>query len=124
MLQKEMFVVIDLEKKILREMQYRMVRSFLDILILAQLREEPKSAYDVIAFIHKRFSILMSTGTVYSTLYSLQRNGLIKTHWAKRERSARVYTLTDRGAKTIQAFLKVNDKIQLFVAKFLEPTSE
>jgi DNA-binding PadR family transcriptional regulator len=108
-----------LEKEIPGEMQERIVKSFFDVLILAQLRREPKSAYDIVAFIHKKFHILMSTGTVYSTLYSLERDGLIQGNRAEGKRRARVYTLTEKGEKTIRAFLKVNDRIQLFVANLL-----
>ncbi|MFQ6086725.1 MAG: PadR family transcriptional regulator [Candidatus Bathyarchaeia archaeon] len=108
-----------MEKGVLREVQERIVRSFLDVLILAQLRKEPKSAYDIIAFIHEKFHILMSAGAVYSTMYSLERDGLVQGNFADRKRRARVYTLTDKGEKTIQAFLNVNDKIQLFVANLV-----
>jgi len=68
-----------LEHDILRKMNERTIKNFMDILILAQLREGlPMSGYDFIAFIHKKFRILMSPGTVYSVLYSLERDGLIK----------------------------------------------
>ena len=110
-----------MEKETLRVMQKRIVRSFLDVLILAYLRKAPKSAYDVIAFIHKKFHLLMSTGTVYSTLYSLERDGLIRGNFARRKR---IYTITKKGEKTIKAFIKTNDKIQLFVANLLGSSSE
>lgn len=105
-----------MEVKVLKEMQKRIVRNFLDVLILAQLRKEPKCGYGIVAIIHKKFHILMSTGTVYSTLYSLERDGLIQGNLVHRKRRTRVYTLTQKGEKTIEAFLKVNDKVQLFAA--------
>lgn len=40
----------------------------------------PLSGYDVIMFVHKKFGILLSSGTVYSVLYSMERNGLVRGH--------------------------------------------
>jgi len=114
-------MVLGLEKEILKGLQERLVKSFLDELILAQLRKEPKSGYDVIALVHRKFHLLMSSGTVYSTLYALERDGSIQGNWAQRKR---VYTLTDKGKKTIQTILNANDKIQLFVANLLGNPSE
>lgn len=112
-----------MDKQILREMQKRIVKSFLDILVLELLKKEAKSAYGVVAFINKKFGILFSTGSVYSTLYSLERDGLIQGNFGNEKRRARVYRLTDKGEETIRAFLKVNDQIQLFVVNFLDGVS-
>lgn len=50
-----------------------MIKNFSDIFILAELRNGPLSGYDVIEYIHNKFRILVSSGTVYSILYSLER---------------------------------------------------
>jgi len=84
--------------------------------ILAELRREPKGAYDLILFIHKKFHLLMSSGTVYSTLYSMERDGLIQGNSIE---GRKVYTLTNKGEKTIRAIIKTFDKIQLFLASLL-----
>lgn len=110
-----------MEKEILTEMQERIVKSFLDVLIMAQLRKEPKSAYDIISFIHKRFRLSMSSGTVYSNMYSLERDGLVQGNWSEKRR---VYTLTDKGEKTIQAITAINGKVQLFVTNVLSGSME
>jgi DNA-binding PadR family transcriptional regulator len=68
----------------------------MDIIILAELRAGPLSGYDIISFIHGRFHLLVSSGTVYSLLYSLERNGLIEGTWNERKR---VYKLTNKGEK-------------------------
>lgn len=99
----------------------RLVKSFLDELILTRLRKHPKSGYDFIALIHKKFDILMSSGTIYSALYALERDGLIQGNWASRKR---VYTLTEKGKKTIKAILNANHKIQLLVVDLLGISSE
>ena len=89
----------------------------MDIIILAELRNGPISGYDVISFIHDKFHLLVSSGTVYSLLYSLERNGLIEGTWNERKR---VYKLTEKGKKTI---LNANDKIQNFITALLKVQS-
>jgi DNA-binding PadR family transcriptional regulator len=116
-----MSLVVSLKKEILREVQERILKDFLDLLILSKLRKESKSGYDVITFIHKRFNILPSSGTVYSTLHLLERDGLIKGGLAQ---GRTVYTLTDKGKKTIHTVLASSDKIQLFFATFLGNLNE
>ena len=102
-------------------MQERILKGFLDILVLSKLRKEPKSGYDIITFIHKRFNILPSSGTVYSTLYLLERDGLIKGGLTQ---GKRVYTLTDKGVNTIRTVLASRENIQLLFTAFLDNFSE
>ena len=105
-----------LESEVLKKMHRRIVKSFMDILIMAELRNAPMSGYDVIAFIHNKFGILVSSGTVYSLLYSLERENLINGIWAKRKR---VYELTEKGERTIDAILNANDKIKGLMTNLL-----
>lgn len=98
----------ELESEILDMIHRRIVRDFLDMLILMELRKRSMGGHDVIAFVHNKFGMLMSTGTVYSHLYFLERNRLIKGESTKRKR---VYNLTERGNETVKTFLNAKDKI-------------
>ena len=106
-----------LEGKVLKKMHERIIKNFMDIIILAELRNRSMSGYDVISFIHSKFHLLVSSGTIYSLLYSLERNGLIDGTWNERKR---VYELTEKGRKTINMILSANDKIKHFVTSLLE----
>ena len=106
-----------LEGKTLKKMHERIIKNFMDIIILAELRIGPMSGYDVISFIHNKFHLLVSSGTVYSLLYSLERNGLIEGTWNERKR---VYKLTEKGKKTIETILSANDKIKNFITNLLK----
>jgi len=64
--------------------------------------------------------LLVNSGTVYSLLYSLERNGLIEGTWNERKR---VYKLTDKGRKTIDTVLNANDKIKNFITGLLKVQS-
>jgi DNA-binding PadR family transcriptional regulator len=72
------------------------------------------SGYGIIGFIHNKFRILISSGTVYSLLYSLEREGLIEGRWNHRKR---VYQLRNKDEKTI---LNANNDIQYLVKNFLK----
>lgn len=98
----------DLESKILDQMHRRIVLNFLDTVILMELRKRSLSGYDVINFVHNKFHMLISTGTVYSNLYFLERNELVRGELDQRRR---VYTLTEQGKETVKAFLNSKDKI-------------
>jgi len=84
---------------------------------MTELRNSSLSGYDVISYIHNKFNLLVSSGTVYSLLYSLERNGLVEGTWDERKR---VYKLTEKGAKTINTLLSANDKIKGFMANILK----
>jgi DNA-binding PadR family transcriptional regulator len=97
----------------LEEIQKSMIKNFLDIIILAELRNSsPLSGYDVIDFIHKKFDVLISSGTIYSLLYSMERKGLIEGELTG---GKRVYVLTDKGTNAINALLKSKEEIQRFL---------
>ena len=90
-----------LESKILKKMHERIIKNFMDIIIMTELRNASLSGYDVISYIHNKFNLLVSSGTVYSLLYSLERNGLVEGVWEERKR---VYKLTPKGEKTITRY--------------------
>lgn len=77
----------------------RLLREFMDVLFLAKMRNTAVSGYDMISYIHQRFNLMVSSGTVYSVLYSMERKGLIKS---KTVNSKRVYTLTPKGEATVK----------------------
>lgn len=97
-----------MESELFRKMQRRIVKNFLEMLILMRLKERALSGYDVTRFIHRKFHILLSTGTVYSHLYHLERDNLVEGRWDSRKR---VYGLTEKGEETVESFLKLKEKM-------------
>ena len=106
------------EARMIKKMHERVIKSFMDTIIMAELQNGAISGYDVITYIHAKFGFLLSSGTVYSLLYSLERNGLVEGVWIERKR---VYKLTEKGARTIEAILNSQDKIRSFMATILRP---
>lgn len=105
------------ETKIIKKMHERVIKSFMDTIIMAELQNGPISGYDAISYIHNKFGFLVSSGTIYSLLYSLERNGLVEGTWFERKR---VYKLTEKGAKTIETILNSQDKIKGFMTMILK----
>jgi DNA-binding PadR family transcriptional regulator len=106
-----------LQSKILMEIHRSMIKNFLDMLILAKLRNSgPLSGYDMIEFIHKKFGMLVSPGTIYAVLYSMERKELIKGEMTQGKRT---YVLTGQGSDAISAILKLQEEIQGFLRMIL-----
>ena len=98
--------------EIVEKLHERAIKNFLDILILTEMKKRSLSGYDVIGLIHRRFGLMVSSGTVYSLLYSLERNGLIKGVGNQRKRT---YALTEKGEQDIKVITKANEQIQNFL---------
>jgi len=102
-----------LSSEIVERLERRTLQDFMDILMLAEMKKEGSlSGYDVIGLFHKKFGVLMSSGTVYSLLYSLEREGLIKGVWNDRKR---VYELSEKGEQNIKVITKANVEVQNFL---------
>ena len=104
-----------MQSEILKEMKRTMVTNFLDTIILAELKNSsPLSGYDLLDFVYKKFGFLISPGTIYALLYAMERKGLVNGSYSQ---TKRVYTLTDKGAETIDAILGSKDEIRKFIEK-------
>jgi DNA-binding PadR family transcriptional regulator len=97
---------------LVEKLRRKAVKNFMDILILGEMKKNLVSGYDIITIIHKRFGILLSSGTVYSLLYSMERHGLIRGTWNNRKR---VYALTEKAEQNMDAVIKAKKEIQDFL---------
>jgi len=95
--------------QILRQLRRRTIKNFMDFLILVNLQKEPMTGYDIITLIFENFGFLPSSGSIYSTLYALEREGLIKGRWNGKKR---LYTLTENGEKVVKIALALSDSIE------------
>ena len=77
--------------------------ALLDIILLKYIKENGSLAgYDFMIWVHKKYGVLLSSGTVYTKIYSLERRGLVKGEWGERKR---IYTLTKEGEATLNSVL-------------------
>ena len=99
-----------MENGVIMEMRGRIVRSFLDLVVLMKLSEggEALGGYDFIKLVTEEFDVTLSPGSMYAVLYSLDRDGLIQASSKPRKRA---YMLTDNGEATIKALSEEKTKI-------------
>ena len=109
---------LTLKNKTLEKLRRQSVKSVLDVLLLAELKNGTMSGYDAIRFIHDKFEVVISSGTIYAHLYALERDGLItsRDHVKKR-----VYELTKEGEQTLEAASKVNIEMLNMLNQMLNP---
>jgi DNA-binding PadR family transcriptional regulator len=84
----------------LRNIKTKIIKEFLNIFILMEMtKRESISGYDVIDLVNIKFSEPLSPGTVYSTLYAIERKGLI---YGETDGRKTVYKLTQKGQDVIE----------------------
>jgi DNA-binding PadR family transcriptional regulator len=103
-----------------KDIQTRVVKCFLDILILIEMKKQKENTlggYDITAFINSRFGGILSPGTVYATLYAMERRGVIA---GSSDGKKTVYALTEKGDQVVTIMMQTFQKdMGEFASKFL-----
>ena len=87
----------------LKSFKKKMVQNMFDLIALKFMKENGNlSGYEFMTWIQGKYGVLLSSGTVYSKLYSLERKGLAKGEYGEHKR---VYTLTKKGKDYLKALL-------------------
>jgi DNA-binding PadR family transcriptional regulator len=71
----------------------------MDVIIMTRFQNEPFSNYDATAFVKDHFGLKISSGTIHSTIYSMERKNLVTGISMDRKR---VYRLTEKGKLTVE----------------------
>ncbi|UCH31217.1 MAG: PadR family transcriptional regulator [Candidatus Bathyarchaeota archaeon] len=81
-----------------REVQNKLMKGLLDLVILQFLNAKPMHGYQIISSIRKNFGVYFGPSTIYPLLNSLEGKGHIKSQWdLSNERPRKVYELTKEG---------------------------
>lgn len=94
----------------------RLVSGFLDFIVLYHFQQEIFSAYDVTQLVNRRLNILLSPGTIYSTLYSMQREGLLESYNIPNKR---VFKASEKGLK-INKLIRTNADMVALITKIMQ----
>jgi len=97
-----------MDPELLMQMNERIVKNFLDMLILVELKRGPLSHSKLASVFSKRFGEIVDFSLVDSNLNFLEKEGLIMSRKAK---SSKAYALTMKGEEKVRAFLNSKDKI-------------
>jgi len=88
---------------------------FVDVIVLDHVSHVPDSTgYSTLEYIEKRFGITPRSGSIFSTMDSLERKGLLEGGWKGK---ARIYRVTDGGREALERFGKGFQDIQELIEK-------
>jgi len=101
------------EYETLEQLRKRFIIEFLDLITLARLSSvDYNTGYDLVKYVFQTCKTFISIGTVYSTLYFMERKGLIRSELKERKR---IYYITPEGKQVIQT---ANEKIDTMKSLF------
>ena len=86
----------------LREVQIKLMRGLLDLVILQFLSVKPMHGYKIITSIRQNFGVYFGPSTIYPLLGVLEEKGYIKSEWdLDSDRPKKVYALTPEGGNLL-----------------------
>lgn len=81
-----------------KEVQVKLTKGLLDLIVLQFLNSQPMHGYQVITKIRRSFGVYFGPSTVYPLLSSLEHKGYVTSEWnMQSERPRKVYVLTTEG---------------------------
>lgn len=85
-----------------REVQTKLAKGLLDLIVLQFLNSQPMHGYQIITKIRKSFGVYLGPSTVYPLLSSLEKKGHVESRWnMEGERPRKVYELTSQGKNVL-----------------------
>jgi PadR family transcriptional regulator PadR len=84
--------------KFQKEMQTKLTKGLLDMIVLDLLDQEPMHGYQLISRIRKSFGVSLGASTVYPFLDRLEKKGYLKSQWnLDSARPQKIFSLTKDG---------------------------
>jgi PadR family transcriptional regulator PadR len=81
-----------------KEVQVKLMKGLLDMVVLQFLSSQPMHGYQIITKIRKTFGVYFGPSTIYPLLNALEKKGYVKSEWnMQNERPRKVYKLTNEG---------------------------
>jgi len=105
-----------------REVQTKLMRGLLDLVVLQFLRANPMHGYQIISNLRKNFGVYFGPSTIYPLLSLLEQKGYITSQWdLEKDRPRKVYTITSQGAEllscTEESFNHIYRKLAFGISK-------
>ena len=106
---------IILDTKFKDDLKIKLIKGYLDILILRRLLDVPSSGNDIIQYLIRNYGIYLSPGLVYSKLYSLERRRLVRSIPRVKKR---IYVITKSGEEFLRIYQNFSDEFIRFAMEF------
>lgn len=95
----------------------KFVKNDLETIVLAMILNKPMCGTDIIKTVHKEFNILLSPGTIYPLLHSLEEKGLLKCEYQVK---TKLYKPPESAKPKIRSILNETVQASKFLSKFLQ----
>ena len=81
-----------------KEVQAKLAKGLLDLIVLQFLSAQPMHGYQIITKIRKSFGVYFGPSTIYPLLATLEKKGYVNSQWnMNNERPRKTYNLTTEG---------------------------
>jgi PadR family transcriptional regulator PadR len=81
-----------------KEVQVKLMKGLLDLIVLQFLSTQPMHGYQIITKIRKSFGVYFGPSTIYPLLATLEKKGYVNSQWnMNNERPRKIYELTTEG---------------------------
>ena len=81
-----------------KEVQVKLAKGLLDVIILQFLNNQPMHGYQIISQIRKSYGVYFGPSTVYPLLGTMEKKGYVTSEWnMENDRPRKVYRLTNHG---------------------------
>ena len=85
-----------------REVQIKLMRGLLDLVVMQFLKAQPMHGYQIIANLRKQFGVYFGPSTIYPMLSAMEEDGYIKSQWdLENDRPRKVYSITHEGEELL-----------------------
>ncbi len=85
-------------KNFQKEIQTKLTKGLLDMIILQFLKQSPMHGYQIITRIRKDFGVYFGPSTIYPLLCALEKKGFLSSVWnMDTDRPRKIYELTENG---------------------------
>jgi len=96
---------INLNEALIKDMKRQFVKSFLDLLVLKLIQNEPIWGYKILKKTEFLYQIKLRHGALYPLLNALEANGFIKgKQELQKGRIRKVYQITPKGTQLIETY--------------------
>lgn len=99
------------------------IKKNLENMVLSILYQEPMCGYDVIKTISRRYHVFLNQATIYSTLYSLEKGGILKNETMP-DNKTKVFILTDDGRNVAKNKLRDFTKVLEHIFSLLKVNNQ
>lgn len=94
----------------------QLVKNDLKMIVFALLMNNPMSGTDIIKTVHKNFNVLLSPGTIYPLLHSLEKKGFVQCEYAVKKK---IYRVADNSLHEVKSNLDEHIRTSTAMSGFL-----